>query len=124
MRSECNLSLKKADYHSIERNSSIKIEERHNWVCIWENTDMSFLTNRVFLHEAAFDINMKHTRAWSIKDTRTIVTRPTTRTNTTSILSAISAAGLITVDLKNPSPTEKKKDMQVQERQQATISVS
>ncbi|KAG0747888.1 hypothetical protein G6F62_002141 [Rhizopus arrhizus] len=32
MRSECNLSLKKADFHSIERNSPAKIEERHDWV--------------------------------------------------------------------------------------------
>ena len=27
MRSECNLSLKKADFHSMERNSLAKIEE-------------------------------------------------------------------------------------------------
>jgi transposase len=47
MRSECNLSLKKADFHSIKRNSPAKIEERHNWVCKWENTDMNFLTNCV-----------------------------------------------------------------------------
>ncbi|KAI9282316.1 hypothetical protein BY458DRAFT_552534 [Sporodiniella umbellata] len=33
MKSKCNLSLKKADFHSVERNSSAKIEERHNWVC-------------------------------------------------------------------------------------------
>ncbi|KAI9013756.1 hypothetical protein CLU79DRAFT_768611, partial [Phycomyces nitens] len=39
MRSECNLSLKKADFHSIERNSPAKIEERHYWVRKWENTD-------------------------------------------------------------------------------------
>ncbi|KAI8990861.1 hypothetical protein BDF20DRAFT_804386, partial [Mycotypha africana] len=31
MRSECNLSLKKADFHSIERNSPKKIEERCEW---------------------------------------------------------------------------------------------
>ncbi|KAI8391552.1 uncharacterized protein BYT42DRAFT_597048 [Radiomyces spectabilis] len=29
MRNECNLSLKKADFHFIERNSQAKIEERH-----------------------------------------------------------------------------------------------
>ncbi|KAI8047840.1 uncharacterized protein B0P05DRAFT_642167 [Gilbertella persicaria] len=79
MRSECNLSLKKADFHSIERNSSAKIEERHDWVCKWENTDMNFLTNCMFLDESAFDINMKRSRAWSKKGSRAIVTRPTTR---------------------------------------------
>ena len=33
MKRECNLSLKKVDFHSIERNSPAKIEERYNWVC-------------------------------------------------------------------------------------------
>ncbi|OAD80496.1 hypothetical protein PHYBLDRAFT_138054 [Phycomyces blakesleeanus NRRL 1555(-)] len=58
---------------------------------------MNFLTNFVFLDESAFDINMKHLRAWSKKGTRTIVTRPTTRANTTSILGSVSVADLITV---------------------------
>ncbi|KAG0738552.1 hypothetical protein G6F57_002832 [Rhizopus arrhizus] len=109
MRGECNLSLKKADFQSIERNSQAKIEERHNWVCKWEHTDMNFLTNCVFLDESAFDINMKRSRAWSTKGTRAIVTRPTTRANTTSILGAISAAGLITVGVKKPRPVKKRK---------------
>ncbi|CEP13237.1 hypothetical protein [Parasitella parasitica] len=85
MRNECNLSLKKADFHSIDT------------IGFWENTDKNFLTNCVFRDESAFDINMKRSRAWSKKGTRAIVTRPTTRANTTSILGAISAAGLITV---------------------------
>ncbi|CEG80910.1 hypothetical protein RMATCC62417_15173 [Rhizopus microsporus] len=92
IRSGCNLSLKKVDFHSIERNSPAKIEERYNWVCKWEKTNMNFLTNCVFLDESAFDINMKRSRAWSKKGTRAIVTRPTTRANTTSILGTISAA--------------------------------
>lgn len=53
MRSECNLSLKKAGFHSIERNSPTKIEERHNWACKWRNTDMDLLINCVFLDEPA-----------------------------------------------------------------------
>ncbi|CEG68963.1 hypothetical protein RMATCC62417_05118 [Rhizopus microsporus] len=93
MKREYNLSLKKADFHSIERNSSAKIEERYDWVCKWQNTDMNFMTNYVFLDESAFDINMKRSRAWSTNGTRAIVTRPTTRANTTSILGAISASG-------------------------------
>jgi hypothetical protein len=109
MRSEWNLSLKKADFHSIERNSPAKIEEQHNWDCKWENTDMNFLTNCVFVDESAFDINMKRSRAWSRKGTRDIVTRPTTRANTTSILGAISAAGLITIGVKKPRPAKKRK---------------
>ncbi|CEG72407.1 hypothetical protein RMATCC62417_07969 [Rhizopus microsporus] len=61
---------------------------------------MNFLTNYVFLDESAFDVNMKRSRAWSRKGTRAIVTRPTTRANTASILGAISASGLITVGIK------------------------
>ncbi|CEG76488.1 hypothetical protein RMATCC62417_11382 [Rhizopus microsporus] len=110
MRSECNLSLKKADFHSIERNNPAKTEERYNWVCKWENTDMNFLTNCVFLDESAFDINMKRSRACSTKGTRVIVIRPTTRTNTTSILGAISAAGLVAVGVKKPRLVKRKAD--------------
>jgi hypothetical protein len=62
---------------------------------------MNFLTNCVFLDESAFDINMRRFRAWSEKGTRAIVTWPTTRADTMSILGAISAAGLITVGVKN-----------------------
>ena len=63
--------------------------------------------NWVFLDESAFDINMKRSKAWSRKGTRAIVTQPTTRANTTSILGAISTTGLITV-----SVNRKKKDLQ------------
>jgi transposase len=91
MKGECNLSLKKADFHSVERNSPAKVEERHDWVRKWKNTDMNFLTNCMFLDESAFDINMKCSRAWFQKGTRAIVTRPVTRANTTLILGAISA---------------------------------
>ena len=74
---------------------------------------MNFLTTCVFLDESAFDINMKRSRAWSKKGMRAIVTRPTTRANTTSILGAISAAGLVTVSVKNPDllRSEKLKDI-------------
>ncbi|KAG1611262.1 hypothetical protein G6F46_009390 [Rhizopus delemar] len=109
MRSECNFSLKKADFHSIERNSPAKLEERYNWVCQWKNIDMNFLANRVFLDESAFDINMQRSRAWSKKGTSAIITRPTTRANTTSILGAISAAVLITVGVKKLRPAKKRK---------------
>ncbi|CEG68221.1 hypothetical protein RMATCC62417_04526 [Rhizopus microsporus] len=109
MKSECNLSLKKADFHSIGRNSPAKIEEWYDWVRKWENTDMNFLTSCVFLDEAAFDINMKPSSAWSQKGTRAIATRPTMRANTASILSAISATGLITAGVRKPRPTKKRK---------------
>ncbi|KAI8349950.1 hypothetical protein EDC96DRAFT_554625 [Choanephora cucurbitarum] len=62
MKSEFNLSLKKADSHPVEISS----------------------------------------RARSKKGTLAIVTRPVTRASTTSIISAISVEGLITIDVKTP----------------------
>ncbi|KAL1931427.1 hypothetical protein VTP01DRAFT_9569 [Rhizomucor pusillus] len=109
MRIECNLSLKQAEFQSVERNNPEKIEERHDWVRKWEQTDMDFLTNYVFLDESAFHINMKRTRAWSKKGTAAVVTVPTTRAKTTTILGAISASGLIKVSLRIPKPSKKRK---------------
>ncbi|CAO3697088.1 unnamed protein product [Rhizopus stolonifer] len=43
------------------------------------------------------------------KGARAIVTRPTTRANTTSILGAISASGLITVGVKKKPRSAKKR---------------
>lgn len=70
---------------------------------------MNFLTNCVFLDESAFGINMKRSRVWSRKGTRAIITRPTTKANTASILGAISATGLITVGVKKLRPVKKRK---------------
>ena len=74
MRTECNLSLKQAEFQSVERNSPEKTQERHDRVHKWEQTDMDFLTNLVILDESAFHINMKRTRAWSKKGTPAVVT--------------------------------------------------
>ncbi|KAL1935133.1 hypothetical protein VTP01DRAFT_4273, partial [Rhizomucor pusillus] len=52
---------------------------------------------------------MKHTRAWSKKGSPAVVTVPTTRAKTTSILGAISASGLIKVSSRIPRPNKKRK---------------
>ncbi|KAL1933804.1 hypothetical protein VTP01DRAFT_7894 [Rhizomucor pusillus] len=109
MGTEYSYSVKQAEFQSVERNSPEKIEERHDWVRKWEQTDMDFLTNCVFLHESAFHINMKRTRAWSKKSTPAVVTVPTTRAKTTTMLGAISASSLIKVSLRIPKPVKKRK---------------
>ena len=68
MRTECNLSLKKGEFHSVERNSIDKTNERRDCVREWDETDMDFLTNCVFLDKSPFHINMQRTRAWSTVD--------------------------------------------------------
>lgn len=65
--------------------------------------------NCVFLNESAFDINMKRSRAWPRKGIRAIVTRPTARASTASILDAISAAGLIIVGVKKTETCKEEK---------------
>ncbi|ORE08685.1 hypothetical protein BCV72DRAFT_323055 [Rhizopus microsporus var. microsporus] len=63
VRTECNLSLKKAQFQPVDRNSEEKIQERFDWVHKWECTDMDFRTNCVFLDESAFHINLKRSMA-------------------------------------------------------------
>ena len=42
VRTECNLSLKKAQFQPVDRNSEEKIQERFDWVHKWDCTDMDF----------------------------------------------------------------------------------
>ena len=48
------ISLKKAHFHPAERNSSENIERRYTWIKRWMETDMDYLSNCVFIDEAAF----------------------------------------------------------------------
>ncbi|ORE01679.1 hypothetical protein BCV72DRAFT_320557 [Rhizopus microsporus var. microsporus] len=109
VRTECNLLLKKAQFQSVDRNSEAKIQERFDWIHRWECTDMDFRTNCVFLDESAFHINLKRSMAWSKKGLPAVVTVPKTRTQTTTILGAISASGLIKCSLRLPQPSAKKR---------------
>ncbi|KAI7899554.1 uncharacterized protein BX663DRAFT_563725 [Cokeromyces recurvatus] len=74
-------------------------EERYDWVQKWQQTDLDFTTNCVFLDESAFHINLKRGMAWSKKSAPAIATVPTTKANASSILGGISANGLINVSL-------------------------
>ncbi|KAK4517023.1 uncharacterized protein ATC70_000351 [Mucor velutinosus] len=109
---KCHFSLKRAHFHSVERNSPEKIEERYNWVKQWQETDMDFTSNCVFIDEAAFHINMKRNYAWSGKGKRTVVNVPKTRVKTTTIIGAISSFGIVNVKVKLPkvtAPSKKRK---------------
>jgi hypothetical protein len=65
MKEKCRISLKKAHFHLVERNSSENIEIRYKCIKRWMETDMDYLSNCVFIDEAAFHTNMKRTVAWS-----------------------------------------------------------
>ncbi|KAI8390355.1 hypothetical protein BD560DRAFT_442893 [Blakeslea trispora] len=95
--------------HLLERFHYLKIS------CSTVNNFMRCESN-LSLKEADFHFIERNSPAkieekydWSTKGTRAIVTRPTARANTTSILSAISAAGLITVGVKKNEIYEEEK---------------
>ncbi|ORE05786.1 hypothetical protein BCV72DRAFT_330182 [Rhizopus microsporus var. microsporus] len=67
VRTEYNLSLKKAQFQPVDRSSEEKIQERFDWVHKWKCTDMDFRTNRVLLDESVFHINLKRSMTWSKK---------------------------------------------------------
>ncbi|GAB2960790.1 hypothetical protein GCM10027028_66410 [Streptomyces sundarbansensis] len=103
------MSLKKAQFQPVDRNSEEKIQERFDWVHKWDCTDIDFRTNCVFLDESAFHINLKRSMAWSKKGTPAVATVLKTRATTTAILGAISAEGLIKCSLRLPQPPSNKK---------------
>ncbi|KAL1936649.1 hypothetical protein VTP01DRAFT_783 [Rhizomucor pusillus] len=109
VKNECNLSLKKARFQPVDRNSEAKIQERLDWVRRWDMADIDFRKNCVFLDESAFHINMKRSMAWSKKGSSAVVTVPKTGARTTTILGAISASGIIKCSLRLPQPPAKKR---------------
>ncbi|CEG70619.1 hypothetical protein RMATCC62417_06483 [Rhizopus microsporus] len=109
MTTECNLSIKQTRFQPVERNSEENIQQRYDWVQKWQQTDLDFMTNCVFLDESAFHINLKRGMTRSKKGTPAIVTVPTTKANAISILGAISTTGLINVSLRVPKRIKKRK---------------
>ncbi|KAG1217517.1 hypothetical protein G6F35_009088 [Rhizopus arrhizus] len=85
---KCRISLKRAHFHSIERNSPQKIEERYQRVKQWEKTDLDF------------------------KRERAVVVTPRTRAKTTTIIEAISLYSVVNIKVKFPkvaAPSKKRK---------------
>ncbi|KAL1927819.1 hypothetical protein VTP01DRAFT_3640 [Rhizomucor pusillus] len=88
VRTQCNLTLKKAWFQSVDRNSEAKIQERLDWVRKWETTH----------------------GLWEKLCASAMVTAPKTRVKTTTILGAISALGLIKCSPRLPQPPAKKRN--------------
>ena len=72
-------------------------------------TDMDYLSNCIFIDEAAFHINMKRTVAWSKIGSRAEVVIPKTKAKTTTILGAISPYGVINVKVRKPRAVNQNK---------------
>src|SRR6478735_3172007 len=69
----------------------------------WGTTDMDFLNNCcIFVDESAFNINMRPPGGWSLKGTPAIVETPSTMTAPHTILGAISAKFVVSMELRKP----------------------
>lgn len=99
---DCNLSIKTITRHPVARNQSAKIKERREWVETWSKTDMNYTENCIFIDESAFDINMKPPTARSVRGTPAIVTSPSARAISLTILGAISTCGVVNMEIRVP----------------------
>jgi hypothetical protein len=63
---------------------------------------MDILRDCVFIDESCFDINMIPPTACSIRDTPSIITMPTRKAVSHTILGAISAMGVINIEMRIP----------------------
>lgn len=70
---------------------------------------MDYLSNCIFIDEAAFHINMKRTIIWSKIGSRAEVVIPKTRAKATTILGAISPYGVINVKVRKPRAVNQNK---------------
>lgn len=108
MKTECNLSFKRAKLRSSEQNSEDKLRQRFEWIERWTSTDMDYFSNCVFVDESGFDIDMRPPSAWSIVGTPAIVETKSTKVTSHTILGAISAMGVVDIELRvaeKPKPT-------------------
>ncbi|KAI9265464.1 hypothetical protein EDC94DRAFT_647413 [Helicostylum pulchrum] len=99
---ECNLSIKVITRHPVARNQCAKIKERREWVETWSKINMDYTKSCIFIDESAFDINMKPPTARSARGTPAIVTSPSARTISHTILGAISVCGVVNMEIRVP----------------------
>ncbi|CEP10489.1 hypothetical protein, partial, partial [Parasitella parasitica] len=106
------ISLKRAHFQPEERNCEDKIEERFQWVTELLKTDVDYQSNCVFIDESGFNINLKRAMAWAPVGETPVVKTPKTKAKSHTIIGAISALGVVNMQLKVPkviAPTPSKK---------------
>lgn len=107
---ECNLTFERATLHPVARNSAETIEKRYQWTKEWVGTtDMDYPRNCIFVDDAGFNINIRSLNARSHKGTPAVVETPSTRAITHSILRAIAAHDIISVEIREPLKSKKVK---------------
>ncbi|CEP10580.1 hypothetical protein [Parasitella parasitica] len=97
-KNDCSLTVKRLSCHPVTKNYEATLLKRKKWIKKWSQTDMFYISNCIFVDEAAFDINMRPaTTARSTKDIPVVVTTPSARAASHAILEAISSLGALNI---------------------------
>lgn len=108
IRSECNLTEKRITRHPKAKISPETLVKRKEWIKKRLSKNMDYLSNCVFADESAFDINMRPSTARSAKGTPAIATTSSTRAVSHTILGAISAMGVVNIEIRLPNVKPKR----------------
>jgi hypothetical protein len=92
----------------VTRNSEATLIKRKERVEKWSQTDMDYMSNCIFVNESAFDINMRPATGRSTKGTPAVVTTPSARAVSHTILGAISALGVVNIEIRLPNSKPKR----------------
>ncbi|KAG2191411.1 hypothetical protein INT47_012674 [Mucor saturninus] len=109
MREECNLSIKVVSRHPVGRNKEATLQARANWVDHWIGNGMDYLNNCIFVDESGFDINMRRSRGWSQRGTEAIITTPSARGVSHTVIGAISAIGVVNLSMRESGNVKRRK---------------
>ncbi|KAG1056438.1 hypothetical protein G6F43_001683 [Rhizopus delemar] len=109
MKEECNLSLKVVSCHAIARNCEKTLEPRAAWVKEWTEKGINFLNTCVFVDKPGFDTNMHRSRGWSAKSSAAIVETPSAKTNSQTVIGAISAFGVVNLTMRESGNIKRRK---------------
>ncbi|KAG2209421.1 hypothetical protein INT47_008263 [Mucor saturninus] len=109
MREECNLSIKVVSRHPVGRNKEATLQARANWVDHWIGNGMDYLNNYIFVDESGFDINMRRSRGWSQRGTEAIITTPSARGVSHTVIGAISAIGVVNLSMRESGNVKRRK---------------
>ncbi|EIE92359.1 hypothetical protein RO3G_17230 [Rhizopus delemar RA 99-880] len=104
--------MKQTTCWSEARTSKENVQKRYEWVVKWNNTDMNFSRNCIFIDEADFDINMKSNRAWAPRGQMAVTTTSTTKAPSHTITSALSSVGVVNLSIRVPKQSPKVRKVQ------------
>ncbi|KAG2191303.1 hypothetical protein INT47_005744 [Mucor saturninus] len=100
------LQIKK---NKIGRKKEAPLPARANWVDHWIGNGMDYLNNCIFVDESGFDINMRRSHGWSQRGTEAIITTPSARGVSHTVIGAISAIGVVNLSMRESGNVKRRK---------------